>query len=247
MTKQKDVNKEPQVNKQTQLNKLNSFLDKATQSILCDSKCQKNKTTEELKNKYLNLKTNLVLAKPQYDEAKKNYYTFISGEDGYNEILENELNTEADNIITNFKKSLNEDIDKIKIELETYNGILINFKNVEELNNQYKKENVLLLNKLKEESNDILTNDRKTYYEDQEIVSLKNYYSYILIVIYIIVVICLGVFSQIYPSQSSLKIRVFLFIFFIILPFISTFVFGKIIQMIYLLYSLLPKNVYKNI
>ena len=232
---------------QKKINKFNSFLDKATKSILCDSKCQKKQTAEELKNKYLNSETNLVLAKPEYDLAKKKYYTFISGQNGYDEILENELNTESDDIIKKFKISLKEEIDKIKIQLDTYNGILINFNNVEELNNQYKKENILLFNKLKKESNDIFTNDRKTYYEDQEIDLLKNYYSYILIVIYIIVVLCFGVFSQIYPSNSSLKIKLFLFIFFIILPFISTWVFGKIIQMIYWLYGLLPKNIYKNI
>ena len=220
---------------QKKINKFNSFLDKATKSILCDSKCQKKQTAEELKNKYLNSETNLVLAKPEYDLAKKKYYTFISGQNGYDEILENELNTESDDIIKKFKISLKEEIDKIKIQLDTYNGILINFINI------------LLFNKLKKESNDIFTNDRKTYYEDQEIDLLKNYYSYILIVIYIIVVLCFGVFSQIYPSNSSWKIKLFLFIFFIILPFISTWVFGKIIQMIYWLYGLLPKNIYKNI
>ena len=231
----------------TKINNFNSFLDKATKSIFCDSKCQQKKTAEDFKNKYLNSETNLVLAKPQYNLAKKNYYTFISGENGYNEMIENELNTEADNIITKFKQSLNEEIDKIKMQLETYNGILINFNNVEELNYKYKKENILLFNRLKKESNDIFTNDRKTYYEDQEIDLLKNYYSYILIVIYIIVVICFGVFSQIFPSQTTWKIKLGIFIFFIILPFISTLIFGKIIQLLYWIHSLLPKNVYKNI
>jgi hypothetical protein len=232
---------------QIDINKFNTFLDKATKSILCDSNCQKKQTAEELKNKYLNSKTNLLLAKPEYDLSKKNYYTFISGQNGYDEILENELNTETDNIITKFKNSLKDEIEKIKIQLETYNSILINFNNVEELNHQYKKENILLFNQLKNKSNDVFTNDRKTYYEDQEINLLKNYYSYILIIVYIIVVLCFGVFSQIYPSQTTWKIKLFLLIFFIILPFISTWVFGKIIQMIYWLYSLLPKNVYKNI
>ena len=45
------------------------------------------------------------------------------------EMIENELNAEANNIITKFKQSLNEEIDKIKMQLDTYNGILINLNN----------------------------------------------------------------------------------------------------------------------
>lgn len=232
---------------QLDINKFNSFLDKATKSILCGPECQKEQTTEELKKKLLNAKTNLILAEPQYNNAKKNYYTFVSGENGYDEIIEKEYTDTANNVILEYKTSLQDEINKIKTQLQTYNGILINFKNVEDLNNKYKKENVLLFKNLKEKSNDILTNERKTYYEDQEINSLTNFYSYVLIIIYIIVVIGFGAFSFIYPSNMNWKIRFILFIVFIILPYISTWILGKIIQVIYWLYSILPKNIYKNI
>jgi hypothetical protein len=114
-----------------------------------------------------------------------------------------------------------------------------------DLYTNYKKENVLLFKKLKDESNDVLTNERKTYYEDQQNDVLNVYYYYFLIVLYYIVVICFFIFSLIYPSSIDWKIRVFLGLLFVILPFISTFIFGKIIQIVYWLYSLLPKNVYK--
>ena len=39
--------------------------------------------------------------------------------------------------------------------------------------------------KFKEQSNDVLTNNRKTYYEDQNITSLNSIYYYILLIIYI--------------------------------------------------------------
>jgi ABC-type transport system involved in cytochrome bd biosynthesis fused ATPase/permease subunit len=109
-----------------------------------------------------------------------------------------------------------------------------------------KKENIELYQELKDESNDILTNERKTYYEDQNIDSLKTYYYYFLLVIYIICVICFGVFSLIYPSQTDWKIRLFALIAFIALPFFSTWILGKIIYFIYEAYNLLPKNVYNQ-
>lgn len=226
---------------QFDLNKFNSFLDKATQVISCDSDCQKEKTEQELKVKYLDAQSNLSLAEPEFQVAKQNYYTYTSGVSGYNEIIENEFKKSANLIVANFKKKYQDEITKIKSQLETYNGLLINFRNIIELDEKYKKENNELYKKLKKNTNDILTNERKTYYEDQEIESLNSYYYYILWVIYVIVIICFIIFSLIYPSQGKLG----LVILFIILPFISTWILGKIIFIIYWLFGLLPKNIYK--
>ena len=230
---------------QFDLNKFNSFLDKATQAISCDAECQRKKTEEELKTKYLNAQSNLGLAEPEFQIAKKNYYTYASGESGYNDMIENEFNEKADLIVNKFKDNYQDEIRKIKIQLDTYNGLLINFRNVEDLHKKYKKENAQLYNQLKENSNDVLTNERKTYYEDQQNESLNSYYYYILLVIYIIVVVCLIVFSLMYPTQTTWKVKILLVVVFLILPFISTWILGKIISIIYWLFSLLPKNVYK--
>lgn len=229
---------------QFDLNKFNSFLDKATQAISCNSDCQKRQHEQKLKDKYLNARSNLSLAEPEFQLAKKNYYTYVSGENGYNEMIEEELSQAADLIIQTFKENYDDEIGKIKSQLETYNGLLLNLRNVVDLERKYKKENILLYKKLKEDTNDILTNERKTYYEDQQISSLNAYYYYILWIIYIVVVLCLIVFSLIYPSQSSFYTKILLIILFIILPFISTFILGKIIYIVYWLFGLLPKNVY---
>jgi hypothetical protein len=72
---------------QFDLNKFNSFLDAASQAISCDSNCQRNKTAEQLKNKYMNAESNLTLAEPQYQLAKQNYYTYVSGKNGFNQMI----------------------------------------------------------------------------------------------------------------------------------------------------------------
>jgi hypothetical protein len=229
---------------QFDLNKFNSFLDKATQAISCNSDCQKQQLEQKLKDKYLNAQSNLILAEPEFQVAKKNYYTYVSGQNGYDEMIEEELQQAADLVISNFKESYKDDISKIKSQLETYNGLLINFRNVIDLNRKYKKENIQLYKQLKEDTNDILTNEIKTYYEDQQISSLNAYYHYILWLIYIVVVLCLIVLSLIYPSQSSWYVRTTLIFIFLILPFISTWILGKIIFIVYWLFGFLPKNVY---
>jgi hypothetical protein len=154
-------------------------------------------------------------------------------------------NSDVNNLVKKIKDTYDQEITKIDLQLSSYNGLLINLKNTSDLYKKYKKENTYLFKKLKNGTHDILTNERKTYYEDQEIDVLNKYYLYILWIIYIIVVICFCIFSLIYPSQTSLIIRILLLCVFILLPFVSTWLLGKIIQLIYWLFSFMPKNVYK--
>jgi len=182
-----------------------------------------------------------VLDESETQIAQPNYSTQIDS----NEMMEPQYRAEAEDLAEKHKKSYNTEVSKINTLLDTYNKLLVNYKNIEELYNKYKKENSLLFNQLKNHTNDILTNERQTYYEDQEIETLNGFYFYILWIIYIIVVICFAIFSLIYPSQISFIIRILLLCVFIVLPFVSTWILGKIIQLVYWLFSFVPKNVYK--
>lgn len=227
------------------LNKFNSFIDAAAQTIACGPECQQQQKADELKNKYITSEANLALAEPEYQIAKQNYYTYVSGQSGYDDMMEAEYTEKAEIISEKFKETYSDEISKINTQLDTYNSLLVNFRNVADLYTQYKKENIQLFKELKNQTNDVLTNERKTYYEDQEIESLNGYYIYIFWIIYIIVFICFVIFSIVYPTQTSLTIRVLLLCVFILLPFVSTWILGKIIQLIYFLFSFVPKNVYK--
>jgi len=230
---------------QFDINKFNSFLDAASKTIACDSACQKKKEAENLKNKYLNAQSNLLLAEPQYETSKRNYYTYISGQGGYHDMMETEFNKKADAIVAKFTQLIDIDTKKINTQLETYHGLLSNYNNVNDLDQQYKSENAKLFKQLKSDTNDIYTNERKTYYEDQEIDRLKSVYSYVFVVIYVIIVILFVIFNFTYQSSFSFWKRVGIFIFLLILPYISTWILGRFIQLIYWLYSMIPKNMYK--
>ena len=230
---------------QFDLNKFNSFLDSATKKITCNSNCQRNRASKRLKNRYLTAETNLILAEPKYQDAKQKYYTYAYGQSGYDEIIEKELNEKADLFIEQFKENYETEKNKIITQLETYDGLLINFTNIVDLYEQYKSDNIKLFKEVKEETNDILTNERKTYYEEQENDVLNVYYYYFLLLIYSLIVICFCVFSLIYPSSFNWKIRFFIALIFVILPFISTWLLGMVIKILYWLFNLLPKNVYK--
>jgi hypothetical protein len=241
-------NKRNRINgRRGRLGRFNSLIDQAAEAITCDANCQKQKKTEQLKQKYINAQSNLARGPEQLQTARKNYVVYNKGEPAYNQLVEMELTKKATMIATFFENNFNEESKNVLYDVKTYSGLLSNLKNVFELYLKYKQENDKLTKKLKEETNDILTNERKTYYQDQGIDNLKFYYYYFLLIVYIICVILFGVFNFIYPSQMSGKIRAVIFIILLILPFISTWILGKLVMMIYSIYGLLPTNVHKTL
>jgi hypothetical protein len=234
------------MNNSFDINNLNSFIQQASQTIMCDSQCQRNKLTEKLKQKYLDAKQNLNSADYNVELAEKNYVTFAKGELAYNELKDQQLHKKAELITDKFENNFDLEVNNIKTQINSYDGLLINFKNVVDLFLTYKKENVELLKEIKDDTNDVLTNERKTYYQDQGIENLNFFYYKILLTIYVIFVISFIILSFIYPSNIQLKTRIIISIVLIILPIISTSLLENLIHAINSIYNLLPKNAHLN-
>jgi hypothetical protein len=186
---------------------------------------------------------NSTLEEPQYQAEKNNNHTYVSEQSGY-KMTEEQLISNADQLSYEFNGTYDLEKSRVFNKLLRYDSLLNNFKNVVDLYEWHAKENYELANQLKEETTDIITNERKTYYEDQQNDLLNNYYYYFLFIIYVVLVMCFGGLSLIYPSGYNWKTRTFIFLVFVVLPFISTWLLGKIIQISYLLFNMLPKNVY---
>jgi len=227
------------------LDKLNALIGQAADVITCDADCQKQRQADQLKQKYHDAQTNLASAPNQLNDAHKNYMLFTQGEAAYNDSNDSELQAKAQAIADAFLQNFNEEEALTSIQIDTYDGLLVNFHNVIDLYNKYKIENKELFKDLKNDTNDVLTNERKTFYEDQRIDGLKFYYYYILLTIYVVCVICFVIFSFVYPSQSSTRTQLVTFAGLIALPFVSTWLLGKIVSVIYIAYNTLPKNVYR--
>jgi hypothetical protein len=225
----------------------NKLVNQTSDNVMCDANCQKERKSNNLKQKYLNAQTNLYTAPSQLRTAEKNYYTFTEGSSSYNAILETELQATVEEITDSKKTEIDNKAVQIQTKIDSYNGLFLNFENVYELYDKYKTRNLELLDELKDETEDVLTNERKTYYEDQGIDSLKFYYYYFLLTIYIVCVIMFVGFSLIYPSQYSIMARIFVFILLIIIPLISSNILTSWIYLCEEAYKLLPKNVYKTI
>jgi hypothetical protein len=229
------------------LNNFNDFLQQAQNTIVCDSACQQQKESQQLEQDYLNAQTNLKTAQYQVDTTQQNYITFTQGPAGYTQFENNKFNTKAQDIVTKFTDNFNNEVKEIKNKITTYSGLLNNYKNVYELYLKYVDEKKILQKDYKTNTSDVVTNDRKTYYENQEVDFLDYIYKYFLRIIYLIVVVVFFISVFIYPSPFTWKSKFGILIFLIILPFISTWLLSHIIQIIYKIYDLLPKNVYPTL
>ena len=243
----KQINNIKQNKSTNNLDKFNSMIDQATAAISCGPDCQNQQTSEQLKQNYLNAKTNLATAPNNVYVSRKNYIVYEEGLPAYNELIISELTEKAESLSSYYQTNFDTESENINFNIETYSGLLINIVNVFELYLKYKKENIELQKQLKDETNDILTNDRKTYYQDQGIDNLQFFYHYFLLLIYIIVVLCYIVYNFMYTTQLSVLVRIIIFVVMVLLPFFSTWILEKIVSFIYYVYNLLPKNAHKQL
>lgn len=228
------------------VNKFNDFLDNANKVLSCDSTCQEQKKKNLLKKKYLEAKTNLITAPNQVETSYKNYLTYSKGDSAYNEYQEKQLQEKAEMVITTFKSNFNDGIESAKTSYDTYSGLLLNFAHIVELYTKLVKENKLLTLEVKNKTSDVLTNDRKTYYEDQSIDNL-GFYHKILMFFYIIFVIVFAVSIFVFPSTSTKGTLIAILVFFLIYPFICVRIFKFLYHIKDTIMGVLPKDVYKDI
>jgi ABC-type multidrug transport system fused ATPase/permease subunit len=228
------------------LNKFNTLMNQANEIISCDAECVKKQKTEELNKKYLDAQSNLQNAPQILFTAKKDYITYTQGTSAYNNILEKELHQQVDKIITDFKTNFNNSVNVLNKNITTYSGLLLNFNNIADLYKKYKSENDKIEQSLKTKSSDLITNDRKTFYEDEALERIKMYY-YFLLLVYIFIVVVFFVAIFLVDTNVTLFVRVGILIMLIIYPFVSFWIYTLIMQIINNIYVYLPKNFYTTL
>lgn len=248
---QRIINDQSQKQKMMELqlqstNKLQDLISMANQRLSCDQNCQKQKVAQQLKQNYLNSKTNLQTAPIEYQSNKKKYYTFIEGEAYYNDMQETELQNKSDDIAKALTALFDEQVTVTKTLNSYLNSVLINRKNSVDLYNSYKTDNEELLTELKNSKGDILTNDRKTYYESQEYENLQKWYNFFWWIYYVLVLVFLLGILLVQNNFSVIK-KVIIFIMLILYPYIVDYIVSGIYKMYTNVKVYAPKNVYNNL
>ena len=224
----------------------NNLLEQARTAVTCDSDCQHRKKAQELKDKYLAAKAKVLSGPNDANVAEKKYLLFTQGQSGYNDHLDNTLHAKADKISEMVLKKFKDDAKNVSSSILTYHSLFINHSNVLDLYKKYKEENIILEKNVKNDSSDILTNQRKTFYEDQGIDSLNLYY-YIMTIVYIITLIGFAISIIFAPSAFSTMAKCGILVGLIILPFISSRIVSLIVSAAHTIYDATPKNVHLTV
>jgi hypothetical protein len=231
---------------QNSTEKLSALLEQSLNVINCGPDCQKEKITKELKKRYQDAETNLQTAPVQLETSKKQYYVFTEGRPFYNEMLEKELKIKAELMGKMIADNFRDEIINAKTMNSYYNTELINSDYTKELYAVYLEKNKVIQDAIKTNHSDILTNDRKTYYETEALEDLKNWYTFFWY-FYYLVVMSIFAFAMFFKTSLHFIVRLIILFIVYLFPYYIDFIVRFIYGFFHSAWKQLPKNVYNDL
>jgi len=173
----------------------------------CDERCQsENKRNEILRSLYRDAKQNVRTAPRKKDIAEKKYYTTAYGQAEYNEILNEKYTSEIKDTVEKEKNNFNSKKEKLLLLLQHFDkNISLNNK-LNELNEITLNENNDLIEKIEQIKSTINTNERKVYYDNQQVDNLKKWKKYTLR--YLFILYALILFMIIRREKGNLNYKI---------------------------------------
>lgn len=225
---------------------LNKLLAQSADALTCGPTCQTERKQSQLKQKLAESKTNKASADAQIAAAEKAYITATSGQSGYSAFAKDQITNDANALCNNMQSEFNMNINTATSYADTLASLHGDNVYVLELYNEYVSKNGDLDNSINLLSSDIVTTDRKTYYETQNYDNLMKWY-YIFKWIYILLLLAFFIGIFIADSNSSRRVKIVAFIFLIIYPIAINYVVDVVTQSLQKAYALMPKNIYKSL
>ena len=224
---------------------INSLIDTATKLVMCPpgSACEKENVSAELNRQLQDAIINEQVAPLRLANAKRYYYTYTQGQSSYNAMLEKELQEKARLITKQIGDKFLEEVKNAVTMNMFFNTAQLNSENTVELYSEYVKKTAEMAEIIKGSRGDVLTNDRKTYYETEAIDNVKLWNTFLVTIYWILfaTLILSMVFS---PSTMSIKQKILLGLALILYPFII----NKIVMFFYNYYTnTFVKNIDTNV
>jgi hypothetical protein len=223
---------------------INALIAQSNADLMCGPTCQAQKSLTQLENTYVNAQTNLKTAPEQLKTAKKNYFIARDGTAAHNQMVLDTVTRNAAKVVHSLQEKFDKEVAIVTELIDTYGSLLTNYHYMNDLSIEYAAENIKMAKSLKKIRGDIITNDRKTYYEQQHIDKLASWYYYLKIsyIVLAAIFILLVIFKQ-----PGIIMKLLLIVYFIFYPIFITPMIFYIIEWLKKMYNLLPKNVYKTI
>jgi hypothetical protein len=227
----------------------NSMAQQASNALICGPDCQQRNTEATLRQQYTDASTNIITAPAQLIQAEKNYYTFTGSHGGetYNTFLDGKYQKIADDLKIDINSNFGDEITAAIGLNNTYNTLYINYQNIQDRFDNLHQENIDIDNQIKLLASDMITNDRKSFYEMQGYENLSGWYKFFLW-IYIILVVAFFI-ACFFVNSGYSNIRKFLILIaLIIYPFVIHIIVLFLIKYGNILYSfIVPKNAHLHI
>jgi hypothetical protein len=228
------------------VDKFNKMIDQASKLVSCDAECQRTKRQELLKKKFADARANLQTAPDQLSLASKQYFAFSNGKTKYEEITMQELVKKSQLLSSEIATNFLGETDAARNSLRDYSDALTDAKIANEYNNELMKKIVQLQNILYNEINGTVTNNRKSYYENESMANLRKW-NYIFIIVFFVIVIGLAISFVLVPNTNSNTKKIVICIMLALYPFYILYVANICIRVYNLVLKVLPKNIYNNI
>lgn len=197
---------------------ITKLLNTALEVAVCGPECQKQQISDQLKQKLQDAEYNEQTAPLRLEKAKKYYYVYTKGRPYYDRMIEKELEEKGESMAQKIAKMFNEEVQNARAMNAFFNTSQLNSENTIELYNEYVKKNAEMREIIKGSRGDVLTNDRKTYYETEALERLKLWQKFMMYIYWILVVTyCVTIFIS--PSNLSKKQQIGLVVFFVLYPF----------------------------
>ncbi len=222
---------------------LGNFLKQTAEFIGCGPECQKNNASDRSLQKYQEAQMSLFDGPMKLEDTSKTYYTVSQGEDYYDDFMEQKLNDVANKIGNTYLEVFDGIVETSKNLSDLYEANLVNYRNSQKLDEEYNHQAKDVSDLLVKTQGDANTDDRKTYYENQELDNLKYWYKWYYY-IYIIIVITYVLSMFLVGSTVSFRIQIIVLIIFVLWFFFGDKVLRFGINFVKDLLGLIPKNVY---
>lgn len=220
---------------------MNAVLQESS-ALICGPSCQKEKITKELEQKMIDAETNLKTAPAKLEESRRNYFVFSQGERAYNKMQEKELKEKAREIANELTILFNKELTNVRTMNSYLNIATTNSDYTVDLLEKLLAENKELTEQLQENQTDIITNDRKTYYENEAIDNLELWYILFWRSFYFIYIILLIVLMS-----KALYWHAFASILLLFYPYYIPQLYKWGLNRITGFINKLPSNIYNNL
>ena len=221
---------------------INELIKQSNVQTACGPACQKKNKIAKLKTNYETAQSSATNAPENLTEARKNYFTYAFGDKYNNEFNEKLYTEQGKTMIDKLTKQHNENVNEIDAIIADYESGFIYANNMGDLTDQYVDKNKVLKQNIDKELSDVETNERKVFYESQQIETIEKWKYIIKLIYWVAVVLYTLVF--LYDGMYKSVKNVAILACFIIYPYVIGYILNKLIFVFKFLNKSIPKNVY---